>query len=495
VSAKGTSLLLVVILLLAVVAVVAAIVHAAPASISSLNRTAPSHIPHLAHQTLALTLTITTNGGRNFATTEPQVILEGTCSPIRPVYVNGSTLDVSYPTTITWRYSTTLWTRDNHFVVTDGVDSRAITVYWDYFHGGLLTDDLTLLTSACPYTITADIQVSATAALTIQPGVTLRLEAGRSLWVGPGGRLAAAGAPTQPITFTRAGPDPWGAIVLEDSQADNHILHATVEYAHAAAHDPDLHGITALDSRLRVEQSTIRYLGGRGLTLVDSQTRVAGNLIHGVAEDGLYVLRGALTASDNHIHGSGGDCVDLDGAIAAAQRNRLHHCAQSGLRARNSASTTLTNTLVYTCAQGVAVEDGAHARILHATLADNQTGLLLHSSQAGSGGSAELINSILWGNETALTTTAGSVVTVTYSDVAGGWPGEGNGDADPLFRSPTGHDYRLPADSPCVDAGTPVGAPADDIAGVPRPQGVGYDQGAHEYREFAAYLPLVLHVV
>ena len=41
-------------------------------------------------------------------------------------------------------------------------------------------------------------------------------------------------------------------------------------------------------------------------------------------------------------------------------------------------------------------------------------------------------------------------------------------------------DLRLSSGSPCVDHGTFVGAPANDFAGTPRPQGVGFDIGALE---------------
>jgi hypothetical protein len=41
-------------------------------------------------------------------------------------------------------------------------------------------------------------------------------------------------------------------------------------------------------------------------------------------------------------------------------------------------------------------------------------------------------------------------------------------------------DYHLQAGSPCIDAGTSVNAPDDDIDGDPRPKGFGYDLGAHE---------------
>ena len=49
--------------------------------------------------------------------------------------------------------------------------------------------------------------------------------------------------------------------------------------------------------------------------------------------------------------------------------------------------------------------------------------------------------------------------------------------------------------SPCVDTGTPVGAPDEDIWGIYRPHGNGYDQGAHEFFEFfSCYLPLILQL-
>ena len=56
-----------------------------------------------------------------------------------------------------------------------------------------------------------------------------------------------------------------------------------------------------------------------------------------------------------------------------------------------------------------------------------------------------------------------------------------NIETDPLFVSIENSDYRLQADSPCIDAGTSVGAPTTDIEGNSRPQGAGYDMGAYEF--------------
>jgi hypothetical protein len=53
-----------------------------------------------------------------------------------------------------------------------------------------------------------------------------------------------------------------------------------------------------------------------------------------------------------------------------------------------------------------------------------------------------------------------SFVDITYSNISGGWAGEGNCDFDPAFRDPSNFDFHLmstycgdPYDSPCIDAG------------------------------------------
>jgi parallel beta-helix repeat protein len=51
--------------------------------------------------------------------------------------------------------------------------------------------------------------------------------------------------------------------------------------------------------------------------------------------------------------------------------------------------------------------------------------------------------------------TGGSEVEITYSDISGGWEGEGNIDADPLFLMSSKNDYRLLWGSPCIDSGDP----------------------------------------
>ena len=67
-----------------------------------------------------------------------------------------------------------------------------------------------------------------------------------------------------------------------------------------------------------------------------------------------------------------------------------------------------------------------------------------------------VINTIIWDNDAAngdsIYRTA-STVSVSYSDVEGGWSGQGNIDVDPLFVDPVNDDYHLSEISPCLDKG------------------------------------------
>ncbi|MGD8499789.1 MAG: Ig-like domain-containing protein, partial [Phycisphaerales bacterium] len=120
----------------------------------------------------------------------------------------------------------------------------------------------------------------------------------------------------------------------------------------------------------------------------------------------------------------------------------------------------------------------------------------------------ELCNCILWGSSREIWKDTISAVTATYSNIQGGWPGEGNINADPCFVSPgywgtdgaTGHsadiwvdgDYHLrsqagrwdpssktwlrdDATSPCIDAGS-VSSP---IGHEPVPNGGVVNMGAY----------------
>ena len=90
-------------------------------------------------------------------------------------------------------------------------------------------------------------------------------------------------------------------------------------------------------------------------------------------------------------------------------------------------------------------------------------------------------NCIFWANSPNEIYVKYSCPIFTFSDIQGGYVGESNIDADPLFVDSENGDYHLTPSSPCIDIGTSEGAPDTDIDGDSRHQGAGYDIGADEY--------------
>ena len=79
-------------------------------------------------------------------------------------------------------------------------------------------------------------------------------------------------------------------------------------------------------------------------------------------------------------------------------------------------------------------------------------------------------NCIFWDNGYEIVIDGGgTLTTVSYSDIHGGYSGITNINLDPMFISLTLDDYHLQASSQCIDAGTNTGAPSNDIEGNPRP--------------------------
>jgi hypothetical protein len=82
---------------------------------------------------------------------------------------------------------------------------------------------------------------------------------------------------------------------------------------------------------------------------------------------------------------------------------------------------------------------------------------------------ATVADCILWANSAPQGAQISGTPVVRYSDVMGGFPGQGNIDLDPLFEDVTTGDLQLQPSSPCVDQGDPATEPPGrDLAQSPR---------------------------
>jgi len=97
--------------------------------------------------------------------------------------------------------------------------------------------------------------------------------------------------------------------------------------------------------------------------------------------------------------------------------------------------------------------------------------------------SIQAANCIFWDGGDEIYKNEETDISITYSDMQGGWPGVGNFDAGPMFVDVTADDYHLLPDSPCIDAGDPNYVPAPnetDLDGQPRVLGGRIDMGVYE---------------
>jgi hypothetical protein len=98
--------------------------------------------------------------------------------------------------------------------------------------------------------------------------------------------------------------------------------------------------------------------------------------------------------------------------------------------------------------------------------------LACDSPQQGYPSTVEMRNCILWDGPNQIWNNDDSTITITYSNVRGGWDDEGNINTDPRFVDPLGpdgapgtedDDLRLSGGSPCIDAGDNDGVPPDTL--------------------------------
>lgn len=187
----------------------------------------------------------------------------------------------------------------------------------------------------------------------------------------------------------------------------------------------------------------------------------------------------------------GGGIFNNDNRYVVVTNTRFaNNTAGSGGGIHNySTPMTVTNSLFYDnrASYGGGIRNGASSpTIRNCTFARNLAtsggGGIYNNHQA----SPNITNSIFWGNSiNQIHSENYSYPTVTYSDVQGGYSGEGNINADPLFEKdqpPGAPDFHLKAGSPAIDIGTAEGAPDTDLDSNPRPSGEGYDLGAYEYQ-------------
>jgi len=237
---------------------------------------------------------------------------------------------------------------------------------------------------------------------------------------------------------------------------------------------------------------TVKSEGGAENCVIDCENKpgTRGFYFHNF-EGPDSILDGFTIQNGNVSNGGGIYCYDSDPTIMNNIITGNSVSGQGGgIHCQYLAEVRIINNIIVgnSAGQGGGIScQNASPTMMNNTIVGNS---------AGEGGGLygyysgpKITNTIIWDNNPQQIYLFHVTLTVSYSDVEGGQGGiggvpddifwENNIDADPLFVDPGNDDYHLQAGSPCIDTGTPDGAPPDDIEGNPRDEFP--DMGAYEY--------------
>jgi hypothetical protein len=238
---------------------------------------------------------------------------------------------------------------------------------------------------------------------------------------------------------------------------------------------------------------------GGGVSGKNSTLLITDNIIKNnsaVSGGGIFCENADVQISDNKINENvneqrgGGIYVDSCLTIRIL-KNEIMDNDGSAVFCYNSYSIISGNKMIGNSGGGLRMDEGYDSYVSNNIIAGNYSNLfggglyvmqsypllinnvIYNNSTSGDGGGIYsrdsqimIENSILWADSAEGSSDEiyyyGTVPSLIYCDIFGGWAGIGNIDTDPLFRDAEGGDYHLMAiecgdslDSPCIDTGNP----------------------------------------
>jgi hypothetical protein len=254
-------------------------------------------------------------------------------------------------------------------------------------------------------------------------------------------------------------------------------------------------GIYANSSVLAVNNCQIlnnrASFSGSGIFCDNSISVLTGNLISGNKtyyglggeDSGAILIYGGETLIEdneivNNLSGESGGGIRLFDHVSATLNNNyiadnIAYTVAGGLNVGLCPNLILTNNIIannqtyFDVAGGIAIWRCENMIFSNNTIYGNSAGTRGGGVAINNDSSTTFVNNIFYNNyayEDQQIYSVNSNLTVQYSCIEGGWPGEGNIDADPLFEDAANGDFHLswgnyPIDdyskSPCIDAGAP----------------------------------------
>ena len=286
------------------------------------------------------------------------------------------------------------------------------------------------------YRVTGNLTVASGVTLTICPGAIVKFASGLSLTVN--GMLDAQGTRVEAIVFTSDKDDEWGG----DTNGDGDATHAQAG---------DWHQITG-SGTVKMNYCQLLWCSAQN------------------NQGALYPQGGTWTFDNSCVAHCQYDCMrSYSGTFTA--NNSVFMDSSMGA-APSSGTSRFVNCLFYDLTTAVRWGCGSYYNCIFAEIAEDIIDTKFYSSTVNS----PFEHCCFWAPN------------ATGDKAAAKVGKDGNIWADPKFLDPDNGDFRIAADSPCVDAGEPEVAPELDYYGRPR-MGLAPDIGIYE-TEGAGSVPL-----
>lgn len=137
----------------------------------------------------------------------------------------------------------------------------------------------------------------------------------------------------------------------------------------------------------------------------------------------------------NHFARNGGDSIDISGSRILIARNVIEGSGDKGVSVGERSYPSIFDNLLVKNAIGIEVKDLSEASIVHNTIVKNGIGLSAYIKKDIFGApTADVVNSVIWDNDTAFQIEGASSLSISHSVVQGGYDGEAVLDRDPQLR-------------------------------------------------------------